>query len=324
MNNKKWGRCVWYTMHILSYSYKPNKKNKYVTFIKNIPQILPCQVCTNHFKTMLFHNPPEKSCNNREQMVKFINRLHNNVNKRIKKPVINLKQAKKIYYKQNGELNIYHYRLIEFLRLVKKYCSHGVSIMILTRAKNLAINLCHLYPHNECQQELIKLAKNRTINQKTINGFLQAMINVIKKYMKVKNKLGKKQIMRNKLIKNAIQNRPLNKLEKNQKVTLNRVGNGETEVICNQKNSTPGVKKLYHLKENKNYNIDIDFKNVNKNSMILWVKNMTTNNVKIYPVNNGEYHYNYMSEKPQYVYLGLSFREPRNGEKFILNKMEMM
>lgn len=85
-----WGPSMWHFLHTMSFNYPVNPteedKTHYRDFVINLQYVLPCKYCrqnlTNNFK--LF---PLKMCDmkNRETFSKYIYRLHEIVNKLLKK-----------------------------------------------------------------------------------------------------------------------------------------------------------------------------------------------------------------------------------------------
>lgn len=85
-----WGPSMWHYMHTMSFNYpvKPtsNEKKHYMKFIKNLQYTLPCKYCRinlkNNFKSM-----PIKMCHmkNRETFSRYVYKLHEVVNKMLKK-----------------------------------------------------------------------------------------------------------------------------------------------------------------------------------------------------------------------------------------------
>ena len=85
-----WGPSMWHYMHTMSFNYpvKPtsNEKKHYMKFIKDLQYTLPCKYCRinlkNNFKSM-----PLKMCHmkNRETFSRYVYKLHEVVNKMLKK-----------------------------------------------------------------------------------------------------------------------------------------------------------------------------------------------------------------------------------------------
>jgi predicted membrane protein len=84
-----WGPAVWNTLHVLSFHYRPDKKNAMHSFVNSLPSLLPCPSCGTHMKYELAAirlddktSPPYEST---DKMIDAILELHNNVNRRLGK-----------------------------------------------------------------------------------------------------------------------------------------------------------------------------------------------------------------------------------------------
>ena len=85
-----WGPSMWHYLHTMSFNYpiKPtlNDKKNYRNFILNLQNVLPCKHCrenlTNNFKVH-----PLRMCDmkNRDSFSRYIYKLHEIVNKMLKK-----------------------------------------------------------------------------------------------------------------------------------------------------------------------------------------------------------------------------------------------
>mgnify|MGYP001414016142 CR=1 FL=1 len=85
-----WGPSIWHFLHTMSFNYpinptKTDKKN-YRNFILNLQNILPCKYCRVNLKRN-FKAHPLKNCDmkNRETFSKYIYKLHEVINKMLKK-----------------------------------------------------------------------------------------------------------------------------------------------------------------------------------------------------------------------------------------------
>ena len=85
-----WGPNMWHYMHTLSFNYPINPtlqdKKYYKQFILNLEYTLPCKYCRINLKNN-FKAYPLKTCHlkNRETFSKYIYKLHEIVNKMLKK-----------------------------------------------------------------------------------------------------------------------------------------------------------------------------------------------------------------------------------------------
>jgi len=85
-----WGPSLWHFLHTMSFNYPIDptneEKQQYKSFILSLQHVLPCKYCrinlTNNFK----HNPIE-DCHmeNRESFSRYIYKLHELINKLLKK-----------------------------------------------------------------------------------------------------------------------------------------------------------------------------------------------------------------------------------------------
>lgn len=84
MNQNIWGPHLWFVLHTITFNYpinptKEDKKN-YKKFLYSLKEILPCSICRKHYKRHLKHNPPIKALENRDEFIKWMIDLHNEVN----------------------------------------------------------------------------------------------------------------------------------------------------------------------------------------------------------------------------------------------------
>lgn len=172
-----WGPSTWNLFHLMSYSYNPECKKQYVNIIRNMPYILPCMVCSDHFRRMLFNNPPEKFCDSKENMIKYFNKLHNNVNKRLGKRIIKLEDAHKIYHDKEGNLKIHYQKLIIFFRLILRNCSHGTSLVKNFICKSMVLNLIKVFPCTEIKEKIETNVIN--INEKNVEKKIQSILKIL-------------------------------------------------------------------------------------------------------------------------------------------------
>ena len=85
-----WGPSMWHYLHTMSFNYpvKPTSidKKHYRNFILNMQNVLPCGHCRENLKRN-FKAHPLKMCNmkNRDTFSRYIYKLHETVNKMLKK-----------------------------------------------------------------------------------------------------------------------------------------------------------------------------------------------------------------------------------------------
>ena len=82
-----WGPKAWRLIHCTAQSYPDNPreedKHNYYEFYNNLPYILPCCICKEHFEEQLRTNPIKLG--SQKELSYWLYDLHNNVNKMNKK-----------------------------------------------------------------------------------------------------------------------------------------------------------------------------------------------------------------------------------------------
>jgi len=93
-----WGPHGWKFIHFVSLGYprKPtdDDKNNYKNFFYMIPNILPCSICSNHFKENLIKHPlTDDIMNDRIKLLNWSIDMHNEVNIINNKPIVDYEQG---------------------------------------------------------------------------------------------------------------------------------------------------------------------------------------------------------------------------------------
>lgn len=90
MDSELWGPKLWFSLHTISFEYpdKPTHelKNAYINFFRSLKSILPCDICKTHFSEFLKNNPIENSLSDKEALIRWVLKCHNNVNTLNNKP----------------------------------------------------------------------------------------------------------------------------------------------------------------------------------------------------------------------------------------------
>lgn len=83
------GRATWRLLHTMAARYpeQPDDQRKQRTsqFLDLLSHLYPCPQCAAHMRTMFAENPPQ--LNSQEQFSKWMCKVHNIVNERLKKPI---------------------------------------------------------------------------------------------------------------------------------------------------------------------------------------------------------------------------------------------
>lgn len=85
-----WGPGMWHFLHTMSFNYPVNPthedKVNYRNFILNLKNVLPCKYCRMNLKSNFKIHPLTMACmSNRENFSRYIYKLHEIVNKMLKK-----------------------------------------------------------------------------------------------------------------------------------------------------------------------------------------------------------------------------------------------
>lgn len=95
------GPAFWFTIHNATTTY-PNKPTEFVQngmkqLVSNMPLLIPCIVCKEHFYSYLKTIDLDYITSSRENLFNFFIQVHNYVNRRFGKPEMSLTDAKKLY-----------------------------------------------------------------------------------------------------------------------------------------------------------------------------------------------------------------------------------
>lgn len=107
-NPASFGPGIWYCIHRMARDATTNdKKVKFKEFIENMIQNLPCQTCVDHATTYYKSRPLDQFWNMKENgddigLFRWSWEFHNTVNQRLKKPIVNWENAKKLFSQEDG------------------------------------------------------------------------------------------------------------------------------------------------------------------------------------------------------------------------------
>lgn len=90
-NTNIWGPSAWKFLHTITFNYPiyptNHDKNIYKNFFINLGLILPCNICQYNYNIHLEKYPIERYLSSKEDLVKWLINIHNEVNKLHNKPV---------------------------------------------------------------------------------------------------------------------------------------------------------------------------------------------------------------------------------------------
>jgi hypothetical protein len=311
----EWGPIVWYNFHTISYTYNEERKDEYVKFFKSMAYILPCYTCTEHFKNTLSKSPPEVYTVNRDKMIGWLNNMHNQVNKRLKKKNVSLEMAKKIYYNSDDNLKLDHLKITKFVQIMQRYLSTGVSSIVLYHGTNVIINYCYYCPCLECREKLVKLAKDNVNKKYNLKTFVTKMINTIDDC----------EISLNPIRVKEGEKVDLSVFEPNQKISKIMVDN-KLKVIVKKVGSTPGIRKAFVLKPNKKYLIKLSVTVGKKMMPFLWIRDVKTNTSIRHEIDKSDEvcSYEYESGEGGNVEIGILLSKPKYNDIYYVNELSFL
>jgi len=82
----RWGPPAWDFLYCMAFSYpkKPTSQDKknMIQFLKNFSNVLPCNVCKNHFRASIRKNPLNKAVASKTILVKWVMNVKNEISKK--------------------------------------------------------------------------------------------------------------------------------------------------------------------------------------------------------------------------------------------------
>jgi len=94
-------KTLWNIIHVITFIYpdKPTEfsKRRIVLFFENLGDKLPCPECKKHYGEHIVNYPISNMPNNKKSYISWLIDLHNDVNKRKKKPILSYEQVYEIY-----------------------------------------------------------------------------------------------------------------------------------------------------------------------------------------------------------------------------------
>lgn len=93
-----WPNSFWYVLHFAAHHYDPTKRQGFIDLINSYKNgVLPCASCTKHFNEMITNDPVEPHLNTQNELIAYVNNLHNNVNIRLGKNTISINDANEMF-----------------------------------------------------------------------------------------------------------------------------------------------------------------------------------------------------------------------------------
>ena len=96
-----WGPCCWKLLHSIAWTCPENptdeEKHNYIIFFISLSKVLPCLHCRKHFQEWIREN--DINSDSRDNLAKWVWKLHNHINKKNNKPEISFEDAFDKYHK---------------------------------------------------------------------------------------------------------------------------------------------------------------------------------------------------------------------------------
>ncbi len=143
MSKNVWGPATWQLLHCMVIKTKeiitPPELQELKKIIERVVSNLPCPICSGH-AVSYFKQYNYSRINNIEQLRFFLFSFHNNVNTRLKKPLITYEEHDLIYRNMNLELV-----LRNMLNVYYHMNSTNVTMMLYSFHRNSIINDLNRY-----------------------------------------------------------------------------------------------------------------------------------------------------------------------------------
>ena len=111
-NNNIWGPPAWTFLHTVTYNYPENPteddKRNFYNFFDSLQHVLPCEKCKAHYKQNIKKYDLKNNLGSRQELVKWLIDLHNDINKDNGKPVWSYSEVYNKYqnmYKSGSFMN---------------------------------------------------------------------------------------------------------------------------------------------------------------------------------------------------------------------------
>ena len=134
-----WGPHFWFFLHTIADNYPktPNEitKRKYYDLIMNLPLFIPDAEMGKKFSALLDEYPVTPYLGNDKDLQKWMQFIHNHINKKLGKPQISRREANELYKEKYGNKVI----LKRYMLQLKKhyvylfYILVGIFIIYMTK-----------------------------------------------------------------------------------------------------------------------------------------------------------------------------------------------
>jgi len=145
----RWGPSIWYLFHTLSFKIKEEEfsgiRAEILDIIKVICKNLPCPSCANH-ATAYMQRLDYNSIQSKDDFKRFFFNFHNDVNKRLEKPIFSLEDLENKY----GSANTFN--IIKNFMLIFQYKSQSFNMIANDMQRQRQIDLMKVWFNNNVQK----------------------------------------------------------------------------------------------------------------------------------------------------------------------------
>jgi len=128
MKKAEWGPIIWKTLHCICMKIKDeefsNEKEELFNMIEHICANLPCPQCASH-ATGIIRRHKMRNAKSKDDLIKFIFLMHNEVNKRLKKNVYSFKHINKYELLNTKNVLIEYYSMNTKIKYNEKMMLHS-------------------------------------------------------------------------------------------------------------------------------------------------------------------------------------------------------
>jgi hypothetical protein len=142
-NTNIWGPSAWKFLHTVTFNYPTNPTNYdkevYKNFFKNLGLILPCGICQYNYNIHLDKYPIDKYLSTKEDIVKWLIIIHNEVNKLHNKPTKTFEEIINYYTAlyNNDNINNNKNKNSDYIFLISLFICIGLIIIYALYKKNI-------------------------------------------------------------------------------------------------------------------------------------------------------------------------------------------
>ena len=181
-----WGPCAWHLLHSISIGNNKEIKEKYkmsyFIFFKTFGYIIPCIICSEHYKNLfgIFHKINTNFLS-RQYLIKWVFDLHNIVNKNLKKNIYNLDDC------ISNNITINNKKIFFFINNIFLHNDYkNISMYKYEQYYNFFVNFCKIYPDKNIKKILKKLISSKDFKEiETPLEFEKWFINNYKKWTRL-------------------------------------------------------------------------------------------------------------------------------------------